>query len=216
MRVLLAVIREVELVSDESWWSENAGSILLAVAAASAACLAAYVANRNHKRQLAHDRDIQNQDHIREVIDAADVSLTDAHSALNEYVFSGGGSEDWRNDLYCEAQGKINAISNLTHRLRVRLGEDSEIAMTHDVICDALQDVLDDELKRRGGNGGSESSGLTRDDEVEVARWAPVKAGFLEFRKECYAWFNSQPEQSFRQRIRTKRSVWAARIRAVR
>lgn len=216
MEALLAVVQEVELVSDQSWWSENASSVLLAVAAIGAAFLAAWVANRNHKRQLAHDRDLQNQDHIREVIDAASLSATDAHAALGDYVFSEGGTEEWRSDLFNDAQGKINAIKNLTYRLKIRLGEDSEIAKKHDAICDELQNLLDDEVKQRGGDRAGESSGSLADDDAEVARWAPIRVTFREFREQCYARFNEQPKPSLSEKFRTIRHSWAGKVRTVR
>jgi hypothetical protein len=67
--LFLAHTHQVELVNNESWWSQNSGSIFLAVAAILAAGLAAYVATRNHRQELQHDRKMRNREATREVID---------------------------------------------------------------------------------------------------------------------------------------------------
>ena len=216
MEALIAVVQEVELVSNESWWSENIGPLVVAGAAVFAASLAAWIADRNHKRQLVHDRDLQNQDHIREVLDAANVSATDAHESVNDYLYTTGGSGTSRGELFNDAQAKINAINNLTHRLRVRLGEDSEIAKKHEAIGNALQTAVDDEVARRGGSHQAASTGASVEDEAEQIRWTPVKAAFREFRHECHDWFGGRPAQSFAQRLRTRKHSLAARMKAVR
>ena len=67
----LAAIQKVELVGGESWWSHNLGSLVVGVAAIVAAGLAAYISVRNHKQQLAHDREIRDRDATRKAIEIA-------------------------------------------------------------------------------------------------------------------------------------------------
>ena len=58
--IFIAAVQQVELVSGESWWHQNSGSLVLAVAAVTAAVVAAYVAIHNQRQQLAHDRFLRN------------------------------------------------------------------------------------------------------------------------------------------------------------
>lgn len=60
----------VEVVG-ESWWQNLIGPALVAVAAILAAALAAYVAIRNHRRQLEHDWAERDREHARASIRAA-------------------------------------------------------------------------------------------------------------------------------------------------
>lgn len=61
---------EVKLVGQD-WIIGLVGPTLLAIAAIVAASLAAYVASRNHREQLDHDRALRERDHTRNVLDAA-------------------------------------------------------------------------------------------------------------------------------------------------
>jgi len=187
----LAAIQEVELVSDESWLRENLGSVLIAVAAIFAAALAAWVANRNHKRQLTSERILQRQDHIREVVDAASVTLAEAHAAVHEYRFTQGGSAQGRSDLFDEAQDKINAINHQSHRLKIRFGEEHEIPAANERVGDELQVLLDDSVARRGGIHGADTT-LAPKDPGEEERWASIRAAFKEFREKCFTWFEAR------------------------
>lgn len=216
MVTLLAAIQEVELVSDESWLRENLGPLLLAVAAVFAAALAAWVASRNHKRQLMNDRILQRQDHIREVVDAASVTLADAHFAVQEYRFDIGvhgdgldqaGMEQKRAELFVDAQDKIDAIKHQSHRLRIRFGEEHEIPAANERAGDELQAMLDDSVAKRGGNY-TDASTLSPEDPGEEERWSSsVNAAFREFRKKCFTWFEGRP---------SKRPSLGDRLRSVR
>lgn len=62
-------------LANESWLTQNGGSLLIAVAAICAALLAAYVSIRNHRQQLDHDREMRDRDNTREAVDSAAADL---------------------------------------------------------------------------------------------------------------------------------------------
>jgi hypothetical protein len=74
----------IEMVG-ESWWHGLLGPALLAVAAIVAAGLAAYVAIRNHRDQLAYDRAIRDREYGRESIRAATETIVETLDPLNTY-----------------------------------------------------------------------------------------------------------------------------------
>lgn len=106
---LIAGVQKVELVGGESWLSHDLGSILLAVAAITAAGLAAWVATRNHRQQLEHDRSLRKEDHIRDTIDAAVASANDALLTINGFLSNVQTTEVWR-----ETTNQILGDSTLT------------------------------------------------------------------------------------------------------
>lgn len=197
MEALLGVIQEVELVSDQSWLSENLGSVVVAVAAITAAFLAAWVANRNHKGQLAHDRFLQNQEDTRAVMDAAVEAMSDASEAFTDYVYM-GGSDTERFELHNTAQEKINGVKYMTDRLRLRMGEKHEITEKHREVAAELQEVLKVEIERRGGHVAPQEPPNSETARKEI--WASVKAPHDEFCRACHSWLS---EASKRRRRKT-------------
>jgi hypothetical protein len=106
---LAVVVQKFEQVGGEGWLSSHIGSILVAIAAISAAGLAAHVAIRNQRQQLAHDRHLRNQDHLRDTIDAAVASASDAVLALSMFLSNIQAVEIWR-ETSDEALGDAGAL----------------------------------------------------------------------------------------------------------
>lgn len=213
MEVLLAVVREVKIVGDQSWWAENAGSIVLAFAAISAAGLAAFVSIWNTRRQLAHDRELRHFDHIRDTIDAAfsmaadavkaaslattQVKLTEerrdsragleAASAPGEFLEVGVyEAEDAESELRSRDRN-LNSIlgdmSPMKARLEVRLGKGDQITGTFASPLDALLGFYD-HLEPAVRRNRPASDREEDEDAADV-----VIAAFRDFRTACYRWF---------------------------
>lgn len=189
------MIQRVELVSNGSWLSENIGSIVIAVAAITAAFLAAFVADRNHKRQLAHDRFLHNRDDTRAVMDAAVEAMSDASEAFTDYVYM-GDSETERFELHNTAQEKINGVKYMTDRLRFRMGEQHGITEKHREVATELQKALNVEIERRGGHLAPQDP--PNSEKAREEMWASVKAPYDEFRRACHAWLSELPKRSRR------------------
>ncbi|HEX6667900.1 MAG TPA: hypothetical protein VF081_15055 [Solirubrobacterales bacterium] len=86
MTRLIAEVHKIELVSSDGWWNESGGSLFVAVAAVLAASLAAFVAIRNTRKQLEHDRELRNREHIRDVLDEASKVAGDCYQDTVQYL----------------------------------------------------------------------------------------------------------------------------------
>ena len=73
---------EIEQVG-QSFLGTFSGPALIALAAITAAGVAAWVARKNHAEQLAHDRDLRNLDHAHQSVSAA-VDTTDWSEAQRD------------------------------------------------------------------------------------------------------------------------------------
>lgn len=193
----LATIQKVELVGAESWWSNNVGSLLIAVAAFFAAALAAYVAIRTHQGQLDHDRRERNRDHMREVLDAAAKVSGRTRQAVIRYQAAIGVVEqalqkeesvEQGRSLCVEEQGRaiseVQAMHTELTRLEMRLGREHGISSAYREALTALNEVMRkvhipdsaDDFEKR------EQETSRRDEAVDKA--------FKKYLAASYAWFD--------------------------
>jgi ABC-type nickel/cobalt efflux system permease component RcnA len=210
--VVLAVIQKVELVGGESWWSHNAGSILVGIAAIIAAGLAAYVSVRNHKQQLAHDRDVRDRDATRESIDQAvrGISLLilqgvilSGHVRTLEVAREGLDAIDPDNaDALARQRAQIDSVgkavqeiipsissaTNTVHadtiHLSIRLGRRHPVAVAQSTTREALKSWVLLLNKGLGQNRSEEERTAADQGQKEIGK------ARNDFESACFAWMN--------------------------
>jgi prophage maintenance system killer protein len=208
MLLLAFAIQKVELMDHKSWIAENTGSLVIASAAVFAATLAALVSILTQRWQLAHDRHLRNQDHTREVVDAAVARVTDTHSEVSRFLGSVIAVEQVREDVAEDDQEGEEALAadsqlmkklkreqdaaypmvmdlfSLASRLEMRLGDKHPIVEAHRSASDALTDIF---LEALPGTTENRDSSAAAEDE---ARMKTFREAFAELSKACHAWFN--------------------------
>jgi hypothetical protein len=196
--VVLA-IQHVELVGHESWLHKNSGSIVLAIAAMSAAALAAYVAVHNQRRQIEHDRFLRNQDHIRDTIDQALFSANETRNGLDQFMATIETAEEARSEkkevpstLQQQAHeertlilAKLQAMLAAQARLEARLGDSHQVSKTHKKTALGFSRVVSAALD---GVDSIRAESVRKED---PEREAEGEKAFREFQIASYTWFNS-------------------------
>lgn len=199
----------------ESWWAHNAGSVVLAVAAIFAASLAAYVASRNVRRQLANDRVLRTQDRREDTIDSAVASANEAVIGVNSFASDVMTTEVWRGtaeevlaDRSSSADDKAVAVSagkkwrgeleakrdecypklNAMRAANIRL--ELRLGDEHPIVTthDATREALFALFAESAGGVAESRDQMTRDG--DDARIDDVGNAFTAFRDACYAWLN--------------------------
>jgi len=197
--ILLAGAQKIELVGGEGWWQKNGGSVALAIAAITAAAIAAYVAIRNHRQQLAHDRYLRNQDHMRNTIDAALVSANETRNAMDRFMASVETLEEARNenkdiseDFQDEAKGdadesllRLQAMRAVQVRVETRLGIEHPVATSHRDAFASYNRIFTEVVDGLRAN---------REEQVregDAEREQVAQDGFEAFQTACHGWFQS-------------------------
>jgi len=195
----ITAVQKVELVGGGSWWHRNSGSLVLAIAAISAAIVAAYVAIHNQRQQLAHDRFLRNQDHIRDTLDKALLIGNEARDAMDNFMAGVQTLEAKRREeveipesteeiveKYEETTiTRLHAMRGAQVRLETRLGKDDPVAVSHKAAFAALHTLL-----REGHDG---VSGLREDEvsELDSAREKDAAMAFSSFQTACHDWLKN-------------------------
>ena len=196
---LLPAVQKVEVIEPKGWWVEHGNAALLAAAAIGAAALAAYVAIRNQRQQLDHDRYLRNQDHIRDTIDAALVSANEGRNIMERFTSSIETIEEARDEgddippafieraekERAESLTKLQAMRAAQVRLETRLGESHLVATSHWSTVVAYTKIFTESLK--GISANRDSSTREKDEDREDA----ALAAFVDFQEACHAWFRS-------------------------
>jgi hypothetical protein len=207
-------IQKVELIGGESWWSHNSGSLFIGLAAIIAAGLAAYISIRNHKQQLAHDREIRDRDATRNAIENAVEGI--ANLVLKVVIFSaqvdrieksrrpvektdseGEGQSSERQEEIAgiltatkKALPEIHAATNRMHAntflLAIRLGKNHSITTAHAKTQRALKQWFLNVNRGRSKNR-DEAQRKEMDDLV-----SEVGASREKFESACFNWINER------------------------
>jgi hypothetical protein len=203
---LLLGVQKVELVGSEDWWTHNSSAVILAVAAIVAAAIAAFFAIRNQREQLAHDRYLRNQDHIRDTIDAALVSANEVRNTVERVVASIEVIEEIRDEgretspaitekagtFREETMTKLQDMRAAQVRLETRLGEEHLIATSHWEALAAYNTLFQ---KAHGGIAGPRETSLREGDEE---REDAARQAFEEFQGACHQWLSSSGQDRSR------------------
>jgi len=207
--------QKIELVGGEDWLTRSSGSLLLAVAAFFAAGLAAYVAIRNQREQLAHDRYLRNQDHVRDTIDAAVAMTNETVTAASLFNSKISAVEKQRESL-ASVVADDEATPDLEDEERMELGDlekelsDRENTLYAAIVAmhpasvhlgmrlDVSHPIITAYDATRGAAerlyihmipGATENrDAAERGTDEEKA--AAVRDAFGAFRLACYQWFN--------------------------
>lgn len=210
----LLAIQKVELVGHEDWWSHNASAVILAVAAITAAAIAAFIAIRNQQAQLAHDRYLRNQEHIRDTLDAALVSANEVRNMVERLIASIEVIEETREEgkevprdideiaekFREESLSKLQGMRAAQVRLETRLGGEHPVAASHLNALLAYNTLF---RKAHGGITGPREASIQEGDEE---RKHSAKHAFEGFQRACHQWL------SFEQG-RSRGGGWISRIR---
>jgi hypothetical protein len=212
---LLLGAQQIELIGggSESWFSHNA----IAIAAITAAGLAAFVAVRNQRRQLAHDRLMRSRDYVRDAIDEAAKAAGEARIAAEGALEARqeleqrrdeiekakkenpGGPRLWGiSDLVDVADEKrhlakesLNHMREARSRLNLRLAHDDPVVVAYENLREALRSLfsVDESLKENRAQG-------VRD--ADEARREAVQDAHAEFRRTGVAWMHGLPKTRLR------------------
>jgi hypothetical protein len=199
MLYVLAGVRKVELVGGEGWLEHN----MIALAAISAALLAALVAILNRRAELRHDREMRNRDHIREMIDSCYQEVGEAITKVSDVFGVVQGTEAWRADnedvntspITPELDRELEKARNQAHpylpnllransRLEMRLGTEHPVATTHEDVRSAIEALFEH---------APASIAIDREQEArEMDIQLTKKAGatYAQFREACFNWIN--------------------------
>ncbi len=207
-------VQQVELIGGgESWFSHNA----IAIAAIAAAALAAFVAVRNQRRQLAHDRLMRSRDYVRDAIDEAAKAAGEARIAVEEALDACQELERRRDEVEenkKKSPGKIElpgtfdleevanekrhlAKASLNHmrearsRLNLRLTYDDPVVVAYERLREALRSLfsVDEPVKANRAREIRDADG---------ARKKTVQDAHAEFRRTGVAWMHTLPKTRFR------------------
>lgn len=198
--VILAAVKAqpVEVVLEhEGWWAHNSGPMVLAIAAITAAGLAAYVAIRNNRQQLEHDRDMRERAHVRDTIDAAmlgasatihalsavtsDLAVKKSHAGTMGEEAEKTLEEETEKDLLKASSAESEMRANHL-RLDLRLGSSHPIVVSHGGLREALTSASNALL-----------SGIIRKDGERSPEEAHRIAALAleDFRSACRDWFSA-------------------------
>lgn len=196
---LIGGVQKVELIGGENWLEHNT----IALAAISAASLAALVAILNRRAELRHDREMRNRDHIREMVDLTYVEAGHAMTKISRLMGMVQGTEDWRNEVDVEVDDAVikaiekqleqrdakvvAALMDLTTasgRLEMRLGAEHPIPTAHRELCDELKVMYDrvpSSVEMNRPEGAREE-----DDQTSTT----IGSAHAHFRDVCFQWIN--------------------------
>jgi len=208
MRVIIFLsVHKVELVGGESWLEHNS----VAIAAITAAALAAFVAVANHRAQLRHDREMRNRDHVRDTIDNAIDSANRTRTAMNRFLSLLTTIEDRRGEPNVELPAEniqelierreetiasIRLMASSQTRLAIRLGAKAPVAKAHKALLSAFLAVFKYAFKGVLENRPSDIR------EEDTQREQKLESAFGEFRTACEGWFADAPRRPFFRRRR--------------
>jgi hypothetical protein len=88
------------------------GPALIALAAISAAFVAAWVARRNHEQQLRHDRELRDLDHARQSINSAVETVAEGVDAMSKLSVASEAASEARQRVE-EAESKTATLGHL-------------------------------------------------------------------------------------------------------
>ena len=196
---LIARVQQVELVGDKGWWHQNSDSMILAFAAITAAAIAAYVAIRNQREQLGHDRYLRKQDHIRNTVDEALISANEARTVMDHFMANIETAEEFRledeaippdvqeelDKIRESALAQLHAMLATQVRVEARLNESHPIATSHKELARAYSDLVGE---------GLDGIFRLRDEETretDEERKEEGEEAFKQFQDACQEWFNS-------------------------
>jgi hypothetical protein len=187
-------------VSHESWWSQNSGSIAVAVAAIVAASLAAYVAIKNRREELAQSRELNERNHIRNTLDSVFEQI-DRTMAVQTDVVSSLAVRDMADDetersiwlpeiqeMVSKANNELLVMRGRQVRLELRLGKDHPIPNSHRELLEELSEWLSSMVKRS-------VSPDPIDTKKDMDSADTVAEKFSYFRADCGNWFYATPCQ---------------------
>lgn len=217
LKVCLGVVQKVELVGGESWLEHHS----VAVAAITAAGLAAMVAVLNQRAQLKHDRYLRNRDHIRDTLDAAIAVANEMHVDVETFLISvttleghrdGMGAVSLKDNEHSLEEKRWKVVSELQamkaaqSRLEIRLEEEDPILEAYDATRRAFATLI-----QHSHVGVSENR--PRDvREGDARRQGELESCFAALRKACRDWLADQPR---RRLVRLRRKTKNAETLAV-
>jgi hypothetical protein len=201
MSNLALAVQKVELIGGESWFEHNS----VALAAITAALLAAMVAILNRRAELRHDREMRNRDHIREIVDSSYQEVGQAIKKISDLMGVVLGIEEWRKEagtewvenpaLVQELDRELEAARDQAHstlpnllttnsRLEMRLGKEHPVATTHDEVRLAIKAVYD--------HAPISFKSTREQDAKEIDERLKDAAGsaYAEFREACFKWID--------------------------
>lgn len=131
----------------ESFLSSLAGPFLIAVAAIVAALVAAWVAWRNHEKQLDHDRELRDIEHARQSVNAAVETIAEVISAFSHLATTAWiASEAHAATVAAEAKtDELDAFHHDEHGELVDSRSKAEIDAILPAVLRAESDVIDAE-----------------------------------------------------------------------
>jgi hypothetical protein len=209
---LLLGAQQIELVGGggDNWFSHNA----VAFAAITAAGLAAFVAVRNQRRQLAHDRLMRSRDYVRDAIDEAAKAAGEARIAVEEALEARQELEQQRDEAEREerehpgrfrisgtsdlaeaakrkrrlAKDSLNRMREARSRLNMRLAEDDPVVVAYEELREALRALIP-------ADGGNRAQDVRDADE---ARKEAVQDAHAQFRRAGVTWMHALPKTRLR------------------
>jgi len=200
-----AAVQQVEIVRDGGWWQQNGGSVAIAVAAVIAAGLAAYVAIRNTRQQLDHDRELRNREHIRDTIDEAASKASDLRTSIDKLVATVQALEKLRNAE--EEAGQVDPERESNRKKLIGEREDEalsclfpsrEVAARLELRLDGQHSIVTSYRALHGALytalvSSSLEPGEWRSQEIrdgDQLRGDEVKKAYDAFRQSCRSWSN--------------------------
>jgi hypothetical protein len=202
LEAYLGVIRQVELVGGESWLEHHS----VAVAAITAAVLAALVSVLNQRAQLKHDRYLRNRDHIRDTLDAAIAIANEMNVAAENFLISVTTFESHRADMSpaplemtegsleeerWKTVSQLQAMKAAQSRLEIRLEDEDPILKAYDTTRRGFASLLQNVHR-----------GITEDRpqavrEGDEGRVSELEKYFADLRKACRDWLTDPPRRRF-------------------
>jgi hypothetical protein len=208
----LAVVQKVELIGGESWLEHHS----VAVAAITAAVLAALVSVLNQRAQLRHDRYLRNRDHIRDTLDAAIAIANEMNVDAENFLIAVTTLEEHRADMDPGALEKnkssreeerwkvvsrLQAMKAAQSRLEIRLEEEDPILEAYDATRRAFASLL--QHVHRGIRENRPEAECEGDD----GRVAELELHFASLRKACRDWLTDPPRRRFARPHRNHREA---------
>lgn len=195
-------VQKVELVGGESWLEHNS----VAIAAITAAALAAFVAIANHRAQLRHDRAMRNRDHTKDAIDTAVVAANELRIRVDRFFAAVKTEEENREAAnYSQSDARLKALMEKRQdvlaglhamraertRLEIRLDESDPIVETYVSMFDAFIAVA----KATFAGISEDRSPELR--EGDATRKQELRTALAAFQAACRAWFADPPRRRF-------------------
>jgi hypothetical protein len=186
-------VQEVELVGGESWLEHNS----VAIAAITAAALAALVAVINQRAQLRHDRELRNHDHIRDTLDDAIIVANNARTAVEHFFNLVTTAEDQRQEKQRQlskeaidhlaeqreqAFSQIQSMRRAKARLEIRLEDSDRVVKAYQETLDAFAGLFRQTFRgiRKNRDAASREEDADREQTLDMA--------FSSFQTACREW----------------------------